>query len=135
MKEIEILAPAGNLEKLEIAYLYGADAVYIGGKEFSLRSKAGNFSLEEIIKAKEISVKLNKKLYIALNIFPHNQDMDGIIEYLKEIEKIKVDALIISDPGVIYLSKEYAPSIPIHLSTQSNTLNWASCNFWVEQGL
>lgn len=135
MKKIEILAPAGNLEKLEIAYLYGADAAYIGGKDFSLRSKAGNFSLEEIVKAKEISFKLNKKLYVALNIFPHNNDIEGIISYLKELEKIKVNAIIISDPGVISLAKEHAPSIPIHLSTQSNTLNWASCNFWYKQGI
>lgn len=135
MKEIEILAPAGNLEKLEIAYLYGADAAYIGGKDFSLRSKAGNFSLEEIGRAKEISLKLNKKLYIALNIFPHNMDIEGIISYLKELEKIKVDAIIISDTGVIDLAKEYAPDIPIHLSTQSNTLNWPSCNFWHKQGI
>lgn len=135
MKDIEILAPAGNLEKLETAYLFGADGAYIGGKDFSLRSKAGNFSLEEIKIAKEISVKASKKLYIALNIFPHNEDMEDIITYLGELEEIKVDALIVSDPGVIGLAKKYAPSIPIHLSTQSNTTNWASCNFWHEQGV
>lgn len=135
MKKIEILSPAGNLEKLETAYLYGADAAYVGGKEFSLRSKAGNFSIEEIKIAREISIKLNKKLYVALNIFPHNKDIEGIISYLQELEKIKVDAIIISDTGVIYLAKKYAPSIPIHLSTQSNTLNWPSCNFWHEQGI
>lgn len=135
MEKIELLAPAGNLEKLEIAYLYGADAVYIGGKNFSLRSKAGNFSLEDIKKAREISRNLNKKLYVALNIFPHNEDIEGIIEFLKDIEVIGVDALIISDTGIIYLAKKYAPSIPIHLSTQSNTLNWPSCNYWQEEGL
>lgn len=135
MKKIEVLAPAGNLEKLKIAYLYGADAVYVGGKDFSLRSKAGNFDLEQLQEAKNISVELGKKLYIALNIFPHNIDLENIIEYLEKLNEIRVDAMIISDPGIIYLAKKHAPDTPIHLSTQSNTLNWAGCQFWKEQGL
>lgn len=135
MKKIEVLAPAGNLEKLYIAYLYGADAVYVGGKDFSLRSKAGNFDLDELQKARRISTDLGKKLYIALNIFPHNSDLENIIVYLEKLNEIRVDAMIISDPGIIYLAKKYAPDTPIHLSTQSNTLNWAGCQFWKEQGL
>ncbi len=135
MKKIEVLAPAGNLEKLKIAYLYGADAAYVGGKNFSLRSKAGNFDLEELKEAKKISVELDKKLYIALNIFPHNIDLENIIEYLEKLNEIRVDAMIVSDPGIIYLAKKHAPNTPIHLSTQSNTLNWAGCQFWKEQGL
>lgn len=135
MKKIEVLAPAGNLEKLYIAYLYGADAAYVGGKDFSLRSKAGNFSLEELQEAKRISVDLGKKLYIALNIFPHNNDLENITTYLEKLNEIRVDAMIISDPGIIYLAKKHAPDTPIHLSTQSNTLNWAGCQFWKEQGL
>ncbi len=135
MKRIEVLAPAGNLEKLKIAYLYGADAVYVGGKDFSLRSKAGNFDLQQLQEAKSISVELGKKLYIALNIFPHNIDLENIIEYLEKLDEIRVDAMIISDPGIIYLAKKHAPNTPIHLSTQSNTLNWAGCQFWKEQGL
>ncbi len=135
MNYIEVLSPAGNLEKLKIAYLYGADAVYVGGKEFSLRSKAGNFDLEQLKEAKKISIQLGKKIYIALNIFAHNDDLNPIIEYLKKLDSIKLDAMIISDPGIIYLAKKYAPNTPIHLSTQSNTLNWAGCQFWLEQGL
>lgn len=135
MNNIEILAPAGNLEKLKIAYLYGADAVYVGGKDFSLRSKAGNFDIEDLKEARSISKNLGKKLYVALNIFPHNKDLDNIAEYLTNLNDIGVDAMIISDPGIIYLAKKHAPQIPIHLSTQSNTLNWASCQFWLEQGL
>lgn len=135
MNTIEVLAPAGNLEKLRIAYLYGADAVYIGGKGFSLRAKAGNFSLEEIGKAKGISQALKKKLYVTLNVFLHNSEVNDAIDYLKALNKIKVDALIIADPGVVYLAKEYAPDIPIHLSTQANTQNWPSCAYWKEQGL
>lgn len=135
MNKIEVLAPAGNLEKLKIAYLYGADAVYVGGKDFSLRSKAGNFDLDQLQEAKRISVELCKKLYIALNIFPHNIDLENIIEYLEKLNDIRVDAMIISDPGIIYLAKKHAPDTPIHLSTQSNTLNWAGCQFWKEQGL
>lgn len=135
MKKIEVLAPAGNLEKLYIAYLYGADAVYVGGKDFSLRSKAGNFDLEELKEARRISQELGKKLYIALNIFPHNRDLENIAIYLEKLNEIRVDAMIISDPGIIYLAKKHAPDTPIHLSTQSNTLNWAGCQFWKEQGL
>lgn len=135
MRKIEVLAPAGNLEKLYTAYLYGADAAYVGGKDFSLRSKAGNFNLEELQEAKKISVELGKRLYIALNIFPHNNDLENIKVYLEKLNEIRVDAMIISDPGIIYLAKKHAPDTPIHLSTQSNTLNWAGCQFWKEQGL
>ena len=135
MKNIEVLAPAGNLEKLETAYLYGADAVYVGGKEFSLRAKAGNFSLDELKQAREIASRLGRKLYVALNIFPHNQDLEGIGSYLASLDEIGVDAMIISDPGVIWLAKQHAPNTPIHLSTQANTQNWAACRFWQEQGL
>ncbi len=135
MSKTEVLAPAGNLEKLYTAYLYGADAAYVGGKDFSLRSKAGNFNLEELQEAKRISMELNKKLYIALNIFPHNNDLENIAIYLEKLNEIRVDAMIISDPGIIYLAKKHAPDTPIHLSTQSNTLNWAGCQYWKEQGL
>ena len=135
MNKIEVLAPAGNLEKLKIAYLYGADAVYIGGKGFSLRTKAGNFSLPEIEEARGISQVLNKKLYVALNVFLHNSEVKEAIAYLEALNKIKVDALIIADPGVVYLAKEYAPYIPIHLSTQANTQNWPACAYWQKQGV
>jgi len=135
MKKIEVLSPAGNLEKLKIAYLYGADAVYVGGQEYSLRSKAGNFNLKQLIEAKKISEELGKKIYIALNIFAHNDDLNNIIEYLQKLDDIRLDAMIISDPGIIYLAKKHAPNTAIHLSTQSNTLNWAGCQFWLEQGL
>lgn len=135
MNHIEVLAPAGNLEKLETAYLYGADAAYVGGQEFSLRAKAGNFSLEELAEARDLSRKLGKKLYVALNIFPHNPDLLGIRAYLERLDELRMDALIISDPGVIWLARTHAPNTPIHLSTQANTQNWAACRFWQEQGL
>lgn len=135
LNKLELLAPAGNLEKLEIAYIYGADAVYIGGKEFGLRAKAGNFSIDEIKQAKEISLKWNKKLYVAVNIFLKDSLVSKIIEYLKALNEIKVDAVIISDPGIIYLCQKYAEDLPIHLSTQANTLNWPACEFWRGQGL
>lgn len=132
---IELLAPAGNMEKLETALLYGADAVYAGGSDFSLRSKAGNFTLEELQEARKRTRELGRKLYVTLNIFAHNADLSGIEAYLKELRKLAPDALIISDPGIIWLARLYAPEIPIHLSTQANATNWAACRFWKEQGV
>ncbi len=134
-KPVELLAPAGNMEKLETALLYGADAVYAGGSDFSLRSKAGNFSLEELHEARKRTRELGRKLYVTLNIFGHNTDLAGIEGYLKELRKVAPDALIISDPGIIWLARLHAPEIPIHLSTQANATNWAACRFWKEQGV
>lgn len=133
--KVELLAPAGNLEKLKIAFYYGADAVYLAGKEFGLRAAAGNFSLEEMAEGLKIARELGKKVYVTVNIFAHNYDLPRLPAYLQELQALEVDGLIISDPGVLWLAKQYAPSIPVHLSTQANTTNWASCQFWAEQGV
>ena len=106
MKKIELLAPAGNLEKLKFAYLYGADACYIGGRDYSLRANAKNFSIEEIKEACTYAHNLNKKVYVTVNIVFHSGDTNGIKEYLKELAKIEVDAIIVSDPFIINIIKD-----------------------------
>lgn len=135
MKKPELLAPAGNMEKLKFAVLYGADAVYLGGKNFGLRAFAGNFEPDEIQEGVEFAHKHGVKVYVTVNIFPHNQDLVGLPQYLKELQKRGVDAIICSDPGVIKIAKETVPGMPIHLSTQANNVNWASAQFWKEQGI
>ena len=132
---IELLAPAGNLEKLKFVFDYGADAAYLGGKNFSLRNLSGNFSLDEIKEAKDIALKLNKKIYVTLNIYPYIDDIEGIADFLNGLKNIEPDALIVSDPGIIQLSKSIAPNISLHLSTQSNTTNYLSALFWYVQGI
>ena len=132
MKRVELLSPAGDLEKLKIAYLYGADACYIGGKEFSLRANANNFSLDEIKQAVDYAHKLNKKLYVTTNIVFHNENLNGIIEYLKSLESINVDAIILSDPLLIDIVKKYTPTLRIHISTQACTTNGETVNYFKE---
>ena len=105
-KKVELLSPAGNLEKLKLAYLYGADAVYIGGKDYSLRANAKNFSIEEIKEACDFAHNLNKKVYVTVNIVFHNDDVVGLVNYLKELERCRVDAIIITDFFIIDLIKE-----------------------------
>ncbi len=131
----ELLAPAGNLEKLKFAIIYGADAVYIGGKDFSLRAGADNFNLEEIEEGVRFAHDRGKKVYVALNIFLHNEDIKKIPDFLRFIYDKKVDAIIVSDPAVIIIAKQVAPDLKIHLSTQANTTNWSSCNYWHQQGV
>lgn len=136
MKEInkpELVAPAGDLEKLRFAYLYGADAAYIGGGDYSLRAGAG-FSLEGIAQARELADSLHKKLYIAVNLFAHNRDLTALPGYIQALAALNPDALIVSDPGVFSLCREAAPHIPLHISTQANNTNWRSARFWREQG-
>lgn len=135
MPKVELLAPAGNLEKLKIALYYGADAVYLAGQSFGLRASAGNFSLEEMEEGIRLAHGLGKKVYVTVNIFAHNYDLPALPPYLKQLETLDVDGIIISDPGVVWLAKKHAPNLAIHLSTQANTTNWASCRFWAEQGL
>ena len=105
-KRVELLSPAGNLEKLKLAFLYGADAVYIGGKDYSLRANAKNFSIEEIKEACDFAHNLNKKVYVTVNIVFHNDDVVGLVNYLKELERCRVDAIIITDFFIIDLIKE-----------------------------
>lgn len=132
---IELLAPAGNLERLKIAYLYGADAVYIGGYNYSLRANAINFSPEELKEAVEFAHSLNKKLYVTVNIVLHNKELDGLEEYLRELESIHVDAVIVSDIAVINCIKKNNINLEIHLSTQSSTLNYESALFYKNLGV
>lgn len=132
---IELVAPGGNLEKFKIAFLYGADAVYCGGKQYSLRAQADNLTLDEISEGTGLAHGLSKRIYITVNIFAHNRDFDKLPEYLHQLKDIGVDALIISDPGIIQLAKKETPELPIHLSTQANTTNAQSVQFWEAQGV
>lgn len=132
---IELLAPAGDLEKLKIAYLYGADACYIGGQNYSLRANANNFSLEEIFTAVKYAHKLNKKLYVTVNIIFHNENIEGLKTYLKTLASFKVDAVIVSDPLVIDLIKEENIDLKVHVSTQNSTTNKESVKYWLNHGV
>ena len=132
---IELLAPAGDFDKLKYAFAYGADAVYAGVPRFSLRTRENEFNNRTIEEAVEIAHNLNKKIYLTLNIFPHNRKIDSFAETLKWMATLRPDAIIVSDPGVIAMSQTYCPAIPLHLSTQANTVNWASVKFWKSQGV
>lgn len=135
MERVELLAPAGDLERLKIAFEYGADAVYLGGENFGMRSAAKNFSIDDIKEGADFAHKKGKKIFVTVNIIPHNEDFEGFKEYLIELEKVRVDALIAADPGVIQVIKETLPNMEIHLSTQANTTNYHSANFWYNQGV
>jgi putative protease len=135
IKKPELLAPAGNFERLKLAVLYGADAVYIGGKQFGLRAFADNFSRDEMVKGIEFAHSHNRKVYVTLNIFAHNQDFIGMKEYTAFLSQIGADALILSDPGILTLVKDTVPHMEIHLSTQANCTNWKSACFWHTQGV
>jgi len=135
LKKIELLAPAGDLEKLIIAIDYGADAVYFGGETFSLRAGAGNLSIEDMKAGIQYAHERGKKCYLALNIFPHNEDIEPLTAYLEEIKDLGLDAYIASDPGVIELIKQIIPDVEIHLSTQANMTNYQTAKFWAKQGV
>lgn len=132
---VELLAPAGDLERLKWALLYGADAVYIGGKDFSLRANATNFSIEEIKVACDFAHKLNKKVYVTINMVFHNKDYEGLEEYIKKIYEASVDAVIVSDLGCINIIKNTCPNLEIHVSTQSSTMNYKSAKFYKDLGV
>lgn len=134
-KKPELLAPAGNLEKLKIAVHYGADAVFIGGREFGLRSNAGNFSMEEMAEGVQFAKKYGARIYVTTNIFAHNENMEGLEEYLKGIEEAGVAGIIVADPLIIEACKRAAPKLEIHLSTQQSLTNWQAVKFWKEEGL
>lgn len=135
MEKVELLAPAGNLEKLKVAALYGADAVYCGGFSYGLRAGADNFSYQELKEGTEFLHSKDKQIYVTVNMIPHNEDLTGLGKYLHQLEEIGVDALIISDPGVLNIIKEENINIPLHLSTQANAVNYASVNFWHDLGM
>mgnify|MGYP001107950998 CR=1 FL=1 len=131
----ELLAPAGNLEKLITAVHYGADAVYLGGKNLSLRAKAGNFSKEDMAKGVSFAHEHGRKVYVTVNVLAHNYDLDNLERYLEELSKENVDGIIVSDPGILGLAAKCIPHIPIHLSTQANVTNYAAAEFWLQQGV
>lgn len=131
----ELLAPAGNLEKLKFAIHYGADAVYIGGQKYGLRSNADNFSFEEMREGVEFAKKYGAQVFVATNIYAHNEDLDGIEEYLKELHKAGIAAIITADPTIMEIAMSKVPEIEVHLSTQQSTINWQAVSFWKELGL
>lgn len=130
----ELLAPAGSMEKGRIALLYGADAIYLGGKMFGLRAFANNFSSDEMDEITRFAHRLGKKVYVTVNIFAHNADIAALPEYLLELRKTGVDALLVSDLGVWAIAREVTPDLPLHVSTQANTTNYASVRAWERLG-
>ncbi|WP_230161518.1 peptidase U32 family protein, partial [Peribacillus simplex] len=135
VKKPELLAPAGNLEKLKIAVHYGADAVFIGGQEYGLRSNAGNFTFEEMKEGVEFAKKYGAKVYVTTNIFAHNENIDGLDEYLEGLQEAGVHGIIVADPLIIETCKRVAPNVEIHLSTQQSLSNWKAVQYWKEEGL
>ncbi|WP_102345472.1 peptidase U32 family protein [Bacillus sp. Marseille-P3661] len=135
VKKPELLAPAGNLEKLKIAVHYGADAVFIGGQEYGLRSNADNFSHEEMAEGVKFANKYGARIYVTTNIYAHNENIDGLEEYLQGIEKAGVAGIIVADPLIIETCKRVAPKLEVHLSTQQSLANWKATQFWKEEGL
>lgn len=135
MKKIELLAPAGDLEKLKIAVDYGADAVYFGGELFSLRAGAGNLSLDEMQEGIAYAHKRNVRCYLTINIFAHNGDIPLLEDYLIKIKALDIDAFIVSDPGILFMVKDVFPHAEIHLSTQANMTNYKTALFWEKQGV
>lgn len=134
MKKIELLAPAGDINKLKTAVEYGADAVYLGGESFGLRKASKNFSMEDIKWATDYLHERGKKIHVTLNIIPHNDDMEGVEDYIKDLYEIGVDALIVADPGMFMKVKEVAPDFPIHISTQGSVTNVETVKFWQKLG-
>lgn len=135
MNNIELLAPAGDLEKLKMAIRYGADAVYLGGDSFGLRKSAKNFSIEQIEEGIIFAHERGKKVYITLNIVPHDEDMDGLEEYVTKLYELKTDAVIVSDPGMFSVIRRTVPNLPIHLSTQASVTNYETIMFWYHLGI
>ena len=134
MRKLELLIPAGSLDVLKTAVLYGADAVYLGGEAFGLRAKAKNFTNEEIKEGIAFAHERGVKVYITANIFAHNDDLAGVEEYFTELKEIKPDALIISDPGLFMIAKRVCPEIELHISTQANSTNYETWLFWWNLG-
>ena len=134
-KKIELLSPAGDLERLKVTLLYGADAVYIGGQDYSLRANANNFSIEEIKEACTFAHSLNKKVYLTLNIVFHNEDISGVNDYIKAVADAGIDAFIVSDPFIIKYIKTNFPKVEVHLSTQNSTTNIEAVNFFKNEGV
>jgi putative protease len=135
LNNIELLAPAGDLEKLKMAIRYGADAVYLGGDSFGLRKSSKNFSIEQIEEGIKFAHERGKKVYITLNIVPHDEDMKGLEEYVTKLYEIKTDAVIVSDPGMFSVIRRIVPDLSIHLSTQASVTNYETMMFWYNLGI
>jgi len=135
MKKIELLSPAGDLERLKVTLLYGADAVYLGGEKYGLRANATNFTIEEIREGCSFAHRLGKKVYLTLNIVFHNEDMDGVTDYIGSVVDAGIDAFIVSDPFIISYIKSNYPNVEVHLSTQNSTTNYEAVNFFKNQGV
>lgn len=134
MKKPEILAPVGSWEKMEYAVAYGADAVYLGGTDFGLRAAAATFDSTTMARAVEFAHRNGVRVYVTLNIFAHNRDIESLPPYINKLVRIGVDAVIVSDPGILTLVRELAPDLKIHISTQANTTNWRSAQLWESLG-
>lgn len=135
MKKIELLAPAGDLERLKIAVLYGADAIYLGGKQFSLRSRASNFSIEDIAEGVKFAKAHGAHIHVTVNMLPHMEDMHGLKAYLMELERIGVTAIIAASPAIMMCAKQYAPKLEVHVSTQHSSTNSKAANYWKQMGM
>ena len=133
-KKPELLAPAGTMEKLQMALAYGADAAYLGGAQFGLRAFGGNFTNEEIRAAVQMAHRAGKKIYVTVNVFPHNDDLVSLPDYLRFLADVEVDAVLVADLGVFILAREVAPQLPVHISTQANNVNWRTVRAWQELG-
>jgi U32 family peptidase len=133
-KSPELLAPAGTMEKLQMAFLYGADAAYLGGTQFGLRAFGGNFTQEEIRAAVQLAHGLGKKIYVTVNVFPHNDDLVSLPDYLRFLLEAEADAVLVADLGVFMLAREAAPGLSLHISTQANNVNWRTVRAWQELG-
>ncbi len=134
LKNAELVAPAGNLQKLKVAIEYGADAVYLGGKRLSLRARAENFSRSDLAEGLQYARERGVRVYVLLNVFPHNQHLDELREQLEYFREIRPDALVVSDIGAFELAQEIALGMPIHISTQANVTNWRTARFWERMG-
>lgn len=134
-QKIELLAPAGDMEKLKFALHYGADAVYLGGESFGLRTASKNFSAQGIAEALDYAHQRGKRVYLTLNVIPHNQDIEQLGPYLASLKGLPLDGLILADPGTLMAVQEHLPEIPVHLSTQANTTNRSAAVFWHRQGV
>ena len=132
-KAAELLMPAGSLEKLKVAILYGADAVYMGTPDLSLRTRS-NLTLEEVLEGVAYARAHGKRAYLTLNLFAHNRDIEKLPEYVDTIRKVGPDGVIVADPGVFHFVKRAAPELKIHISTQANVCSWLSVQFWEAQG-
>lgn len=135
MKKIELLAPAGDLERLKIAVLYGADAIYVGGKQFSLRSRASNFGLEEIAQGAAFAREHGAHVHVTVNMLPHEEDLAGLKEYLIALEQAGVTAIIAASPAIMMCAKKYAPRLEVHVSTQHSSTNSSAANYWKNKGM